>query len=167
MVQKTIIMERIAVFPGSFDPFTIGHEMIVRRALGLFDKIIIAIGINIDKKHLFPLEVRQKWIQDLFAEEPKITVKTYNMLTVDFCRQQGARFILRGLRTSADFEYERVIGQINRQLGQYQIETVYLLTLPEHTYISSTFVREVIKYKGDISKFVPQNIAQDIMQNWY
>ncbi len=160
-------MERKAVFPGSFDPFTIGHEIIVRRAIELFDHIIISIGINMEKSHLFPLEVRKKWIEELFADEPKISVKTYNMLTVDFCRQQGARFILRGLRTSADFEYERVIGQINRQLGEFKIETVYLLTLPEHTYISSTFVREVIKYKGDISKFVPQNIAQDIMQNWY
>jgi pantetheine-phosphate adenylyltransferase len=135
--QKTINMERIAVFPGSFDPFTIGHEMIVRRALGLFDQIIIGIGINQEKKNLFPVEVRQRWIEELFADLPQITVKTYNMLTVDFCRQQGARFILRGLRTSADFEYERVIGQINRQLGEFQIETVYLLTLPGHTYISS------------------------------
>ncbi len=160
-------MKRKAVFPGSFDPFTIGHELIVRRALNLFDEIIIGIGINIEKKHLFPLEVRQKWIEEIFASESKIKVMTYNMLTVDFCRQQGARFILRGLRTSADFEYERIIGQINRQLGEFEIETVYLLTLPEHTYISSTFVREVIKYKGDIRKFVPENIARDIMQNWY
>ena len=160
-------MKRKAVFPGSFDPFTIGHEVIVRRALDLFDEIIIGIGINIEKKHLFTLEVRQKWIEELFANEPKIKVKAYNMLTVDFCRQEGARYILRGLRTSADFEYERVIGQINRQLGEFEIETVYLLTLPEHTYISSTFVREVIKYKGDIRKFVPENIARDIMQNWY
>ncbi len=160
-------MERIAVFPGSFDPFTIGHEVIVRRALGLFDKIIIGIGINAEKKHLFPIEKRQQWIEELFADIPKVEVKTYNMLTVDFCRQQGARFILRGLRTSSDFEYERVIGQINRQLGDFEIETVYLLTLPEHTFISSTFVREIIKYKGDISRFVPHNIARDIMQNWY
>ncbi len=159
-------MDRIAVFPGSFDPFTIGHEMIVRRALPLFDKIIIAIGINPEKKHFFPLHTRKTWIEELFADEPRISVQTYHMLTVDFCREVGAKFILRGLRTSADFEYERLVGQVNRQLGNNDIETVYLLTLPEHTFISSTIVREVIKFKGDVTKFVPQNIARDIMQNW-
>ena len=160
-------MNKIAVFPGSFDPFTIGHEVIVKRGLELFDKIIIGIGINIEKKHFFPIEIRKKWIENIFANEKRISVKTYNTLTVEFCRKQKARFILRGLRTSSDFEYERIIGQINRQLGKFEIETVYLLTLPEHTYISSTFVREVIKYKGNISKFVPKNIANDIMNNWY
>jgi pantetheine-phosphate adenylyltransferase len=159
-------MERIAVFPGSFDPFTIGHEMIVRRALPLFDKIIIAIGVNPEKKHFFPLDIRKQWIEKLFAAEQKIEVQTYNMLTVDFCRKVGAKFILRGLRTSADFEYERLVGQVNRQLGNLDIETVYLLTLPEHTFISSTIVREIIKFKGDVSKFVPQIIANDIRQNW-
>lgn len=159
-------MQRIAVFPGSFDPFTIGHEMIVRRALGLFDKIIIGIGINPEKKSFFPLDIRKKWIEDLFKNEEKIEVQTFHMLTVDFCRQVGAKYILRGLRTSADFEYERLVGQINRQLGHNDIETVYLLTLPEHTFISSTIVREIINFKGDICKFVPANIAKDINENW-
>ena len=159
-------MQRIAVFPGSFDPFTIGHEMIVRRALGLFDKIIIGIGINPDKKAFFPIDLRKKWIEDLFSDEEKIEVQTFQMLTVDFCRQVGAKFILRGLRTSSDFEYERLVGQINRQLGNNDIETVYLLTLPEHTFISSTMVRQIIDFKGDVSKFVPANIAEDIKKHW-
>ena len=159
-------MHRIAVFPGSFDPFTIGHEMIVRRALDLFDKIIIGIGINPEKKSFFPLEQRKKWIEQIFENEPKIHVETYQMLTVDFCRKVGAKYILRGLRTSADFEYERLVGQINRQLGNNDIETVYLLTLPEHTFISSTMVREIIRFKGDVSKFVPKIIADDIKKHY-
>ncbi len=159
-------MQRIAVFPGSFDPFTIGHEMIVRRALDLFDKIIIGIGINPEKQSFFPLEVRKRWIERIFENEPKIQVETYQMLTVDFCRKVGAKYILRGLRTSADFEYERLVGQINRQLGNHDIETVYLLTLPEHTFISSTMVREIIRFKGDVSKFVPKIIADDIKNNY-
>jgi pantetheine-phosphate adenylyltransferase len=159
-------MQRIAVFPGSFDPFTIGHEMIVRRGLKLFDKIIIGIGINPEKKYFFPLEKRKQWIEELYADQDKIEVKTYEMLTVDFCRTVGAQFILRGLRTSADFEYERLVGQVNRRLGKNTIETVYLLTLPEHTFISSSIVREIIKFKGDVTGFVPELIAKDIMQNW-
>ncbi len=159
-------MLRIAVFPGSFDPFTIGHEMIVRRALDLFDKIIIGIGINPEKKSFFPLDLRKKWIVQIFENEPKIQVETFQSLTVEFCRKMGAKYILRGLRTSADFEYERLVGQINRQLGNNDIETVYLLTLPEHTFISSTMVREIIRFKGDVSKFVPKIIADDIKKHY-
>ena len=156
---------KIAVFPGSFDPFTLGHESIVRRALPLFDKIIIGIGINESKKSFFSLKKRRHWIEQIFKDEPKISVETYHSLTVDFCKTVGATYILRGLRTSADFEYERLIGQINKALLQ-NIETVYLLTLPEHTHISSTIVREIIKYQGDISKFVPKIIADEVHKSY-
>ena len=156
---------KIAVFPGSFDPFTLGHESIVRRALPLFDKIIIGIGINESKKSFFPLEKRKYWIEQIFKDEPKIRVQPYHSLTVEFCKSVGATYILRGLRTSADFEYERLIGQINKAL-LHNIETVYLLTLPEHTHISSTIVREIIKYQGDISKFVPQIIADEVHKTY-
>jgi len=151
-------MKNIAVFPGSFDPITKGHESVAKRALPLFDKLYIAIGINTEKKEpLFPIEKRIKWIKDVFKNEPKVEVVTYKGLTIDFCKSVGARFILRGLRTSADFEYERAIAQTNRFLDN-GIETIFLLTTPEHTPINSTIVREIIKYGGDASKFVPDGI---------
>ncbi len=147
----------VVVFPGSFDPITKGHESVIRRALPLFDKLYIAIGINVDKNPLFPIEKRINWIKKVFAYEPKIEVVTYTGLTVNFCKSVGAKFILRGLRTSADFEYERAIAQTNRFLNN-GIETVFLLTTPEYTPINSTIVREVIKYGGDASQFVPDGI---------
>ncbi|MBN2485827.1 MAG: pantetheine-phosphate adenylyltransferase [Bacteroidales bacterium] len=153
---------RIAVFPGSFDPFTIGHESIVKRALGLFDKIIIAIGRNTNKDDFFALDKRIGWIKTVFATEEKIEVTAYSGLTVDFCKNIGAKYILRGVRTSSDFEYERAIGQMNRAMDK-KIETVFLLTLPEHTYITSTIVRDVIRHGGDASVFLPQSIKIDIM----
>ncbi len=153
--------KNIAVFPGSFDPFTIGHYSIIKRALPIFDEIIIAIGINYEKKSFFPLEQRRKWIEQIFEQETKIKVDTFHSLTVDYCEKVGASYLLRGLRTSTDFEYERQIGQMNKSLKP-QIETVYFLTLPEHTHISSTVVKEIIKYKGDVSPFVPDVIAKAI-----
>ncbi|MCD6200606.1 MAG: pantetheine-phosphate adenylyltransferase [Bacteroidales bacterium] len=150
-------MEKIAVFPGSFDPFTIGHESIVRRGLRLFDKIIVAIGTNTEKADYFPLETRLKWIKKVFKDEPRIEVDSYNSLTVDYCMKKNARFLLRGLRTAADFEYERAIAQVNHAMEK-DIEVVFLLTLPEHTFINSTIVREVIKYGGDARKFLPEAI---------
>lgn len=150
-------MERIAIFPGSFDPITLGHESIVRRALPLFDKVIVAIGVNADKKSFFSLEERLKWITDLFADEPAVEVIEYEGLTVDVCRKYNASYILRGLRTSADFEFERMVGQINRKMDP-EIETVYLLSLPEYTTLNSSVVREVHKYGGDISRFVPSTV---------
>ena len=125
-------MEKIAIFPGSFDPFTIGHESVVRRALPMFDKVIIMIGFNSNKKSFFPLEKRLKWIEQVFEDQPKVEVRTHEGLTVDFARSVNANYILRGLRTSADFEYERAIAQMNKKLYS-QIETVFLLTMPEHT----------------------------------
>lgn len=154
-------MERIALFPGSFDPFTIGHESIVRRALPLFDKIIIGIGINEDKKDYFPLNHRKKWIEELFENDEKVEINTYSGLTVDYCNEVRARFLLRGLRTSADFEFERAIAQTNKMMDT-KIETVFLLTLPEHSYITSSIVREVYKNGGDISNLIPKGISLDL-----
>lgn len=152
---------RKAIFPGSFDPFTVGHESIVQRAISLFDEIIIAIGHNANKEGFFPVGQRKKWIEEIFKNEPSISVEIYSGLTVEYCKQKDIRFILRGLRTATDFEYERAIGQVNRAMYA-NIETVYLLTLPEHTAISSTIVREIIRYQGDVSKFVPDIINNDL-----
>ena len=149
--------KKIAVFPGSFDPFTIGHESVINRSLPLFDEIIIAIGTNTKKKALFPIESRIEMIRDVFRDNPQVKVQSYSGLTVDFCKQHGARYLLRGLRTSADFEYERVIAQTNKAMLP-ELESVFLLTLPEHTHINSTIIRDVIRYGGDAGKFVPRAI---------
>jgi pantetheine-phosphate adenylyltransferase len=151
------MMEKIALFPGSFDPFTLGHESIVRRALPLFDKIIIAIGYNSDKDGFFTLDERMSWMNMVFEGVKKIETEKFQGLTVDFCRKVGAGFILRGLRTSSDFEYERAIAQMNKVMYP-EIETVFLLTLPEHTHINSTIVREIIRLGGDAHAFLPAKI---------
>lgn len=150
-------MKKIAVFPGSFDPITIGHESVIRRALPLFDKIIVAIGINSEKKYFFPLEKRINWIKELFDDEPKIEVDYYTGLTIEYCKKIGANYLLRGLRTSADFEYERIIAQMNKSMYP-ELDTVFLLTLPEHSHISSTIVREIIINGGNPEKFIPAKI---------
>jgi pantetheine-phosphate adenylyltransferase len=150
-------MNKIAVFPGSFDPITIGHESVVHRALELFDKIIIAIGHNENKKSFFPLAVRLAMITDVFAGNPKIEITHFEDLTVDFCKRNRAKYILRGLRTSADFEFERAIAQVNKVMYE-ELESVFLLTLPEHTSINSTIVREILRYGGDAHQFLPQSI---------
>ncbi len=143
-----------AVFPGSFDPITMGHVSVVKRALPLFDEVIIAIGLNSEKIGMFSVLQRKQWIEEVFADEPKVKVEMFEGLTVDFCKKQQARFILRGLRTAADFEFERGIGQVNRTLAP-QIDTVFILTEAEYTPISSSIVRDVIRHGGDISKLVP------------
>jgi pantetheine-phosphate adenylyltransferase len=148
-------MKKTAVFPGSFDPFTIGHESIVRRALVLFDEIIIAIGINTNKDDFFALADRIEWIQKLFADEPKITVDHYEGLTIDYCKRKNAYFVLRGLRTSSDFEYERAIAQMNKAMYP-EIESVFILTDPEYTSVSSSIVRDIIRHGGDAGKFLPE-----------
>ena len=150
-------MNRIAVFPGSFDPITIGHESIIKRATFVFDRIIVAIGENADKRSYFDIEQRLEWIKKVFANEPKVSVEKYSGLTVDFCRKVKAGFILRGLRTSADFEFERSIGQVNKKLYP-EIETVFLLTAPEHTSINSSIVRDILRNGGDASQFVPEAV---------
>ena len=150
-------MEKIAIFPGSFDPFTIGHESIVRRALPLFDKIIVAIGYNTNKMGYFPLEKRIEWITKVFQNEPKVVVDNYDGLTVDFCSKVNARYILRGLRTAADFEYERSIAQMNKAMFS-DLESVFILTTPEYTPVTSTIVRDIILHGGDATQFLPSGI---------
>jgi len=150
-------MKKIAVFPGSFDPFTIGHEGIVLRALSLFDEIIIAVGANALKKNYYPLETRKEMIHQVFRDEPRIMVDHYEGLTVDYCRSMNARYLLRGLRTAADFEFERAIAQVNKAMA-HDIESVFLLTIPEHSPINSTIVRDIIRSGGDASMFVPEAI---------
>ena len=147
-------MRRIAVFPGSFDPFTIGHESIVKRALSLFDEIVIAIGVNTNKEGFFPLEERKRWITDLFRENPSVSVDTYQGLTIDYCKRKSARFLLRGLRTSSDFEYERAIAQMNKAMYP-EIESIFILTDPEYTSVSSSIVRDIIRHGGDARQFLP------------
>ena len=154
-------MKNIAIFPGSFDPITVGHVSIIKRALPLFEKVIVAIGINAEKKTMFSVEQRTAWIQQVFKDESKVEVETYSGLTVDFCKQKDAGFILRGLRTAADFEFERGIGQINRNLG-IGIETLFLLTEACHTPISSSIVRDVIRHGGDVSSMVPDVVEDDL-----
>lgn len=150
-------MKKIAVFPGSFDPFTIGHEGIVIRGLSLFDEIIIAVGANALKKSYYPLSVRKEMISRVFQNEPRIRVDHYEGLTVDYCRKNGAGYLLRGLRTAADFEFERAIAQVNRALIP-DVESIFLLTIPEHSPINSTIVRDIIRSGGDASMFVPAAI---------
>ncbi len=150
-------MERIAVFPGSFDPVTLGHVSIIKRAIPMFDKIIISIGINSEKKNMFTLEQRISWLEEIFKSEPKITIDSYTGLTVDFCHQKNAQYILRGLRTSADFEFERGIGQVNKMLAN-NIETVFLLTEARYTPISSSIARDVIRNGGDVSGMIPDEV---------
>ncbi len=151
-------MNKIAVFPGSFDPITRGHESIVKRAIPLFDKIIIAIGVNAEKKGFFPVEKRKYWIEKVFENFESVEVDTYSGLTVQYCKEKNARYILRGLRTSADFEFERSIGQINRHMTP-EIETVFLLTTPEYTALTSSIVRDIVRNNGDVSDFVPQQVV--------
>jgi len=146
-------MKRKALFPGAFDPFTIGHEAIVRRGLALFDEIVIAIGINLDKKTLFSLEERIKALETLYADEKRISITSYSTLTLDFAIQSGVNFILRGLRNTIDFEYEKSMADIHRKLAG--IETVFLFSEPEYASISSTLVRDFIFHKKDISTFIP------------
>ncbi|MCK4630480.1 MAG: pantetheine-phosphate adenylyltransferase [Bacteroidales bacterium] len=149
-------MKKIAIFPGSFDPITIGHESIVRRAFSLFDEIIVAVGYNITKKGYFPLELRLKWINQVFENDPNVSVDHFEGLTVDYCKKVNARYILRGLRTSADFEYERAINQINMTMYP-EIEVIFLLAKPEFTPVNSSIVRDIIRYGGDASRFLPDS----------
>lgn len=154
---KNKVMDKVAVFPGSFDPFTVGHESIVNRALQLFDRIIIAVGDNADKKNLFTVQKRMQMISKVFEGESRVEVTRYTGLTVDFCRSLGARYLLRGLRTAIDFEYERAMGHMNWKMAP-EIDTVFLLTSTEHTPINSTIVRDIIRNGGDASMFVPSAI---------
>ncbi len=149
-------MKKRAIFPGSFDPLTLGHYDIIQRGITLFDELIIAIGINAEKKYMFSLEERMAFISEAFAQEPKIKVMTYQGLTVDFCQKIDANFILRGLRNPADFEFEKAIAHTNRKLSE--IETVFLLTSSGKSFISSSIVRDVIRNGGDYTGLVPETV---------
>lgn len=145
-----------AIFPGSFDPFTIGHYDIVNRGLKLFDEIVISIGRNSTKKETFPIREREEAIRKIFKDEPRISVRIYDCLTVDFAREVGAQFILRGVRCVQDFEYERNMAEANKELGG--IETILLYTRPEYAHISSTLVRDLYSYNKDVSAYVPNKL---------
>ncbi len=149
--------KKIAVFPGSFSPFTNGHLSIVKRALPLFDEIIISIGVNSKKNNYFSIEERIKWVTNIFANEPRVKIQKYEGLTVDFCQKMNAKYILRGLRNSHDFKYEKGIAQMNHSMSK-GVETIFIITEPEYSHISSTLVRDVIKNGGDVSQFIPKEI---------
>ena len=147
---------RKAIFPGSFDPITLGHYDIIKRSIPLFDEIVVAIGINAEKKYMFSLEERKRFIEEAFADEPTISVVTYEGLTIDLCKKLKAAFILRGLRNPADFEFEKAIAHTNRKLSK--IETVFLLTAAKTSYISSSIVRDVIRNGGEYERLVPDAV---------
>ncbi len=150
-------MEKVAIFPGSFDPITVGHESIVYRSLSLFDKVIVAIGFNTNKKAFFSIDKRVAMIRQVFASEPRVEVISYDGLTVDLCNKLGVKYIVRGLRTSADFEFERAIAQVNR-LMYPDIESVFMLTAPQHTPVNSTIIRDILLHNGDPGQFIPSSI---------
>jgi pantetheine-phosphate adenylyltransferase len=147
---------RKAIFPGSFDPITLGHEDIIRRGIPLFDEIVIAIGVNAEKKYMFSLEDRKRFIEETFKNEPKISIVVYEGLTIDLCKRINANFILRGLRNPADFEFEKAIAHTNRRMSK--IETVFLLTAAGTSYISSSIVRDVIRNNGQYELLVPEAV---------
>jgi pantetheine-phosphate adenylyltransferase len=150
-------MARIAVFPGTFDPITKGHENLIRRAMPLFDQVVVAIGINAEKKFMFDLAQRVKWIEQTFSFDDKVKVMSYEGLTVNFCRSIGASYIVRGLRNAEDFQFEKGIAQMNRELAP-DVDTIFLVTNPEYAAYSSSIVRDIIRHGGDVSRFVPNTI---------
>ena len=152
---------KIAVFQGSLDPITIGHEDIIKIALPLFDKIIVAIGVNSSKKYHFTLEQRTQFIELTFKDNPKIEFTTYNGLTIDFCTSIGANYILRGIRNNSDYTFENAIAQMNKSMNA-NIETIFMPTLPELSAINSTIVRDIITHKGDANQFVPAALKDKI-----
>ncbi|MFT5999996.1 MAG: pantetheine-phosphate adenylyltransferase [Neolewinella sp.] len=149
--------KKVAVFPGSFDPITTGHVELVRRAVPLFDKIVVAVGVNSQKKYLFPLAQRLEWLKAVFADEPKVEVSSFEGLTAHFCNKIDARYLLRGLRNASDFDYEKTISQINDIVGD-GLETVFLISQPAYSHVSSTIVREIIKGGGDATPFLPKGV---------
>jgi pantetheine-phosphate adenylyltransferase len=148
---------KIAVFPGSFDPITIGHLALVERALPLFDKIVVSVGVNTQKKYLFSLEQRMAWLRKVFEQYPQVEVDSFENLTAHYCNRIGAKYLLRGLRNASDFDYEKTISQINHIVGD-GIETVFLISAPEYSHVSSTIVREIILGGGDARPFLPKAV---------
>jgi len=157
-------MSRICLFPGTFDPITLGHTDIINRALPLFDKIVIGIGRNANKTPMFKEELRLQWLKDIYINEPKLEAVVYEGLTVSCCKEVGANFILRGIRYVNDFEYEKAIADMNRSLANH-IETVFLTCLPQYTSVASTLVRDVLKNGGDVSQFLPEVVSRSIVKN--
>lgn len=150
-------MKKIALFPGSFDPITKGHVAVIQRAIPLFDKLYVAIGVNTSKNSMFTMEQRLGWIKDIFKNEPNVEVLSYEGLTIDICKKLDAKFILRGLRSAVDFEYERSIAHMNKDMNA-EIETIFMLTDPQYAAVNSRIVREIIKSNGDVSMFVPTEV---------
>lgn len=150
-------MDRICLFPGTFDPMTLGHVDVIKRSVPLFDKLIIAIGVNANKTPMFTVEQRTDWIQEIFKDYPTIEVTNYTGLTINFCKEVGANYMMRGIRYIADFEYEKAIADMNRSLAP-EVETIFLTCAPEYSTVSSTIVRDVIRNGGDVSHFVPKEI---------
>jgi len=156
-------MKRIALFPGTFDPMTLGHVDIINRSLDLFDKIVIGIGTNINKKPMYTEEQRVEWIKEIYKDEPRVEAKIYEGLTVNFCKEIGAGYIIRGIRFVSDFEYEKTIADMNRSLDS-KIETIFLTCLPKYSSVASTLVRDVIRNGGNASMFLPEVIRRSIEQ---
>lgn len=154
-------MQRICLFPGTFDPVTLGHIDIIDRALPLFDKLVIGIGRNVNKVPMFTEEQRLKWLKEIYKDNPKVDAVVYDGLTVDCCEQVGAKFILRGIRYVNDFEYEKAIADMNRSINGH-IETIFLTCLPQYTSVASTLVRDVLKNGGDVSQFLPAVVNETI-----
>ncbi|HIF15152.1 MAG TPA: pantetheine-phosphate adenylyltransferase [Bacteroidetes bacterium] len=152
---------KIALFPGSFDPITLGHTDIINRMIPLFDKIIIGLGENSKKKYLFSTSQRKEWIEKIFSNEPKVEIQVYKNLTIHFCQEIGANYLIRGLRNASDFDYEKNIAQLNSAMAS-EIESIFIIARPELSHISSTIVREIISFKGDVSSFLPPSITKDI-----
>jgi len=157
---------KIGIFPGSFDPITIGHVDLLERAIAVFDEVILAIGQNSQKKYLFSLDQRKAWLEDIAAKYDTVSVGVYEGLTVNFANKKNAKYLIRGLRNSSDFDYEKTISQLNNIIGE-GLETVFFIAQPGLSHISSTIVREIIKGKGDVSSFVPDLIYEDITKEYY
>lgn len=156
-------MQRIALFPGTFDPMTLGHVDIVNRSLDLFDKIVIGIGTNINKKPMYSEQQRLEWVNEIYKNEPRVEARVYEGLTVNFCKELSAGYIIRGIRFVSDFEYEKTIADMNRSLDD-TIETIFLTCLPKYSSVASTLVRDVIRNGGDASMFLPEVIRKSIGQ---
>ena len=154
-------MQRICLFPGTFDPVTLGHTDIINRAFPLFDKIVVGIGINAAKNPMFTADQRKIWFEEIYKDEPKLTVETYDGLTIKFCQSIGAKFILRGIRYVSDFEYEKTIADANRTMDS-KIETIFLTGEPKYTSVASTIVRDILRNGGDASPFLPEAVIKSI-----
>jgi len=154
-------MQRICLFPGTFDPVTLGHVDIIQRALPLFDRIVVAIGSNAGKAPMFSPEQRQRWIEEIFKDDPRVTGAVYEGLTVEYCRAISARFILRGIRYTSDFEYEKTIADANRAMDPY-LETIFLTCEPKYTSVASTIVRDILRNGGDASPFLPDAVTSSL-----